>query len=313
MSRSVKAHVLLLAVVFVWGATFVLIKDALADVSPLLFNLMRMVLAALCLGAIYWRHIGQIDRVALGRGALAGLFLATGYQFQTAGLKLTTPSNSAFLTGMTVIFVPLIVALPRVRPEGTRAPRWNAFAGALLAFFGIVLLTTPAGSGFDFRGMNTGDLLTLVCALGFACHVVTLAHFSPRMRFEQLALLQVSFAALFMAVSMPIFEKPWVHWSGRVMLALIVAAVLATALAFTVQSWAQQILPPTHLAVLFTLEPVFAWLTSWVVLGEGFGLRSGVGALLILAGIGLTEFVSSRIQSTAHESAPIRRQSQGQS
>lgn len=308
-----KAHLLLLAVVFVWGATFVLVKDALADVSPLLFNLMRMALAAACLAALYWKHIGQIDRVALGRGALAGLFLAAGYQFQTAGLRLTTPSNSAFLTGLTVIFVPLIVALPKLRPAGTHAPKWNAFAGALLAFVGIIFLTTPAGSGFDFRAMNMGDMLTLACALGFACHVVTLAHFSPRMRFEQLALLQVGFATVFMAVSMPIFEKPWVHWSGRVTLALIVAAVLATAVAFTVQSWAQQILPPTHLAVLFTLEPVFAWLTSWVVLGEGLGLRGGTGAALILAGVGLTELVSSRIQPTAHESAPIGSRSEGPS
>lgn len=306
MSRSLKAHLLLLAVVFVWGSTFVLIKDALADVSPLLFNLMRMALAALCLAALYWREIRKIDRRAVGCGALAGLFLATGYQFQTAGLRLTTPSKSAFLTGMTVIFVPLIVALPRLRPGGTRAPRWNAYVGALLAFAGIVFMTTPAGAGLSFRGMNLGDLLTLVCAFGFACHVVTLAHFSPRMRFEQLALLQVSFATVFMAVSMPIFEKPWVHWSGRVVLALVVAAVLATALAFTVQTWAQQILPPTHLAVLFTLEPVFAWLTSWAVLGEGLGLRGGTGAALILAGICLTELLPSRIQPTAHETAPIK-------
>lgn len=305
MSRSLKAHLLLLAVVFVWGATFVLIKDALAYVSPLLFNLMRMALAAACLGALYWKHIGKIEARTVGYGALAGLFLATGYQFQTAGLRLTTPSKSAFLTGMTVIFVPLLVAIPRLRPGGTRAPRWNAFVGALLAFAGIVFMTTPAGSGLDFRGINTGDVLTLVCAFGFACHVVTLAHFSPRMRFEQLALLQVSFATVFMAVSLPIFEKPWVHWNGRVVFALVVAAVLATALAFTVQTWAQQILPPTHLAVLFTLEPVFAWLTSWVVLGEGLGLRGGAGAALILAGICLTELLPSRIQPTAHETAPI--------
>ncbi|MGB0124254.1 MAG: EamA family transporter, partial [Silvibacterium sp.] len=81
MSRSVKAHLLLLGVVFVWGSTFVLVKDALADVSPLLFNLMRMALAALCLGVLYRRHIGHVDRGALLSGAVAGLFLATGYQF----------------------------------------------------------------------------------------------------------------------------------------------------------------------------------------------------------------------------------------
>jgi drug/metabolite transporter (DMT)-like permease len=115
----------------------------------------------------------------------------------------------------------------------------------------------------------------------------------------------VGFAAVFMAISLPIFERPYVHWSARVVIALAVAAVLATAVAFTVQSWAQQILPATHTAVLLTMEPVFAWLTSWIVLGERLGLRSGAGALLILAGIGLTELLPSRILSTAHEAAPL--------
>lgn len=305
MSRSARAHLLLLAVVFIWGSTFVVIKDALADISPLLFNLLRMALAAVCLGILYSRHIGRIDRRALLFGAVAGLFLATGYQFQTAGLRLTTPSKSAFITGMTVIFVPLLIAIPCLRPSGSHAPRWNAFIGALLAFVGIVLLTTPAHAGFNLNSTNVGDLLTLACALGFACHVIALAHFSPRMRFEQLATLQVSFATLFMAISLPIFERPWVHWSPRVFVALAIAAVLATAVAFTVQSWAQQILPATHTAVLFTLEPVFAWLTSWVILGERLGLRSGIGALLILAGICLTELLPSRIQSTTHEATPV--------
>jgi drug/metabolite transporter (DMT)-like permease len=305
MSRLAKAHLLLLAVVFVWGSTFVLVKDALADISPLLFNLLRMALAAVCLGLIYRTHIGRIDRRSLLFGAVTGLLLAAGYQFQTEGLRLTTPSKSAFITGMTVIFVPLLVAIPRLRPAGTSTPRWNAFAGALLAFTGIVFLTTPAHSGFDLRSINTGDLLTLACALAFACHVLALAHFSPRMRFEQLALLQVSFAAVFMAISLPIFERPHVHWSVRVVIALAVASALATAVAFTVQSWAQQILPATHTAVLLTLEPVFAWLTAWIVLDERLGLRSGTGALLILGGICLAELLPSRIQPTAHEAAPI--------
>ena len=307
MSRSARAHLLLLAVVFIWGSTFVVVKDALADISPLLFNLLRMALAALCLGILYSRHIGHVDRRALLFGAVAGLFLATGYQFQTVGLRLTTPSKSAFITGMTVIFVPLLIAVPRLRPRGSRAPRWNALLGALLAFVGIVLLTTPAHGDLNFHSINTGDLLTLACALGFACHVVALAHFSPRMRFEQLATLQVSFATLFMAISLPVFERPWVRWSPLVIIALAIAAILATAVAFTVQSWAQQILPATHTAVLFTLEPVFAWLTSWIVLGERLGLRSGAGALLILAGICLTEVLPSRIQPTAHEATSVTR------
>jgi drug/metabolite transporter (DMT)-like permease len=305
MSRSLKAHLLLLGVVIVWGSTFVLVKDALSDISPLLFNLLRMILATACLALVYGRHLGSIGRRAVFSGGLTGLFLAMGYQFQTAGLRLTTPSKSAFITGMVVVIVPLLLIIPKLRPLGSHAPHWNAYLGALLAFVGIVLLTTPARSGFDFRSINFGDLLTLGCALGFSFHMLALAHFSPRVRFEQLAVLQVGFAAVFMAISMPIFERPHLHWSTRVIVALAIAAVLATAAAFTIQSWAQQYLPATHTALLLTLEPVFAWITSFLVFRERLGMRSGTGALLIFAGIGVTELLPSRIQATAHEAAPL--------
>jgi drug/metabolite transporter (DMT)-like permease len=304
MSRSLKAHLLLLAVVMVWGSTFVLVKDALSDISPLLFNLLRMALATLCLVLIYRRHIGRIERKTFSRGAIVGLFLAMGYQFQTAGLKLTTPSKSAFITGLVVVLVPLLLTIPRLRPARSHSPGWNAYLGALLAFGGIVLLTTPAGAVFDFKAINLGDLLTLGCSLGFSLHMLSLAHFSPRIRFEQLAVLQVGFATVFMACTLPVFEKPFVHWSARVVIALAIAAVLATAAAFTIQSWAQQYLPATHTALLLTLEPVFACITSFLVLGERLNLRSCTGALLILAGIGATELLPTRIQSTAHEAAP---------
>ena len=305
MSRSLKAHLLLLGVVFVWGATFVLVKDALKDISPLLFNLLRMAIAAAVLGLVYRRHLAHMNRRTIFCGALVGFFLAMGYQFQTAGLRLTTPSKSAFITGMVVVIVPLLLIVPRLRPAGSHAPGWNAYLGALLAFTGIVLLTTPAHSGFDFQNMNAGDLLTLGCALGFSFHMLALAHFSPRIRFEHLAVLQVGFSSLFMAISMPIFEHPYLHMSTRVVVALAIAALLATAAAFTIQSWAQQYLPATHTALLLTLEPVFAWITSFLVLGERLGIRSGAGAIFIFAGIGITELLSGRIQSTAHEAAPV--------
>jgi len=147
--------------------------------------------------------------------------------------------------------------------------------------------------------------LTLGCALGFAFHMLALAHYSPRVRFEQLAVMQVGFAAVFMGASLKVFEHPFIHWTPRVVVALLIAALLATAAAFTIQSWAQQFIPATHTALIFTLEPVFAWLTSFVVLRERLGVRSTAGAVLILAGIGATELLPERIQPTAHETAPL--------
>lgn len=305
MSRSLRAHVLLFAVVLVWGATFVLIKNALRDVSPLLFNLLRMILAFGCLGLFYRGHFGRMTRRSLASGAVVGFCLAMGYQFQTAGLRLTTPSKSAFITGLVVVLVPVLAAIPWLRPGGAHRPRWNAWCGALVAFAGIVLLTTPAHSGFDFTSINAGDLLTLGCSLGFSVHVLALAHLSPKVPFEQLAVLQIGFAAVFMAISMPIFERPSIDWTPRLAAALLIAAVLATAAAFTIQSWAQQYLPATHTALIMAFEPVFAWLTSFLLLGERLSLRASLGALLILAGIVVTEFIPAAVQPTAHEGVQV--------
>jgi len=304
-SRSLRAHILLIGVVAIWGSTFVVVKGALADVSPLLFNLIRMTLAFACLALFYRRHFGRMTRPALFAGMGVGFCLAMGYQFQTAGLRLTTPSKSAFITGMVVVLVPLLSVVPGLGPRHAHLPRWNAWLGAAAAFVGIVLLTTPPGAALEFGSIGSGDLLTFGCALGFSFHVLALAHLSPRIPFEQLAVLQVGFAAVFMAASLPLLEHPWIHWSGRLVAALLVTAVLATATAFTVQSWAQKYLPATHTALILALEPVFAWLTSFVFLGERLGRRGTSGAVLILAGIALTELIPAAVQPTSHEGIPL--------
>ena len=133
LSPSAIAHLLLLATVMVWGATFVLIKDALNDATPLLFNLLRMTFAFIVLMAVNHRHLRSLSRRTVVSGAVVGLFLAAGYQFQTSGLARTTPAKSAFITGLVVVFVPLFTAIPTLRPAGSQAPRWTAALGALLA------------------------------------------------------------------------------------------------------------------------------------------------------------------------------------
>jgi len=196
-----------------------------------------------------------------------------------------------------------------LRPPGAKAPRWNAYLGAMLAFGGILLLTMPAAqaglmpdfSTINLSSFNVGDLLSFGCAVGFAFHCLALGHASPRIRFQPLALLQVGFCAVFMAVSMPLLEHPAMHFTARLAIALAVAAVLATAAAFSIQSWAQSILPATHTALIMTLEPVFAWVTSFLIMGERLGLRPASGAILILGGIALTELIPQPHVPTAHE------------
>jgi len=306
-----RAYLLMLFVVAVWGSTFVVIKGALTDATPAAFNLIRMSLAFLLLAVAYRRAWRGIHRGHLAAGALVGLCLAAGYQFQTIGLVRTTPSKSAFITGLVVVLVPLFSTIPALRPPDAKQPRWNAYTGAALAFAGILLLTAPAAvtgeaSGLgglvpDLSSISAGDVLTFGCSIGFAFHCIALSHVSPRISFQPLALLQVGFCALFMAISLPVIEHPQIHFTPRLMAALAVAAALATAAAFSIQSWAQSVLPSTHIALLLTMEPVFAWITSFLFMGERMGLRPACGALLILAGIGLTELVPQPHVSSAHE------------
>jgi drug/metabolite transporter (DMT)-like permease len=310
---KLRAYLLMLFVVAVWGTTFVVVKGALADATPAAFNLVRMTLAFALLAAAYHRSFRGIRRSHLAAGAVVGLFLAMGYQFQTIGLVRTTASKSAFITGLVVVLVPLFSTIPALRAPGARAPRWNAYAGAVLAFLGILLLTAPTAAGSSGlaslvpnfssidAGINAGDVLTFGCSIGFAFHCLALSHVSPRIGFQLLALLQVGFCAVFMAISLPMIEYPQIHWTPRLIGALVIAAALATAAAFSIQSWVQSILPSTHIALLLTMEPVFAWITSFLFMGERMGLRPAGGALLILAGIGLTELVPQPHVPSAHE------------
>ena len=290
--QNLLAHVALLGVVLVWGCTFPLVKSALNDLSPLVFNLLRMSLAALILLAANPTTLRNLSRTELRLSATAGLFLALGYQFQTSGLAHTTPSKSAFLTGLVVVLVPFLSLIPGVAPASGTRPGAAALLGALLAFAGLILLTSQPGTGAALlSGMHLGEWLTLLCALSFAAHLLTLAHAAPVISARRLGTLQIAFAALVMLLTLPLGGHPRLHLTTPAVIALAVTALLATAAAFTIQSWAQQLLPPTHTALIFTLEPVFAALTSLLFFHERFGPRELLGAALILTGILLAELL----------------------
>lgn len=292
-SQRRLATFLLLGVVAVWGSTFVLVKSALTDASPLLFNLLRMAIACFALLLVHRRTLRRLGGQTLRTGALIGTLLAAGYQLQTAGLAHTTAIKSAFVTGLVVVLVPLLSFSRVLRPPPASPPGLNAIAGALLAFTGLFLLSTPAGIPFHalWSTIGIGDVLTFGCAIAFALHLLSLSratHLQP----AQLATLQITFATLVMALTLPLAGHLHLHVTTRLLMALLITGLLATAAAFTIQTWAQHHLPATTTALLFTLEPVFALLFSLVFLGERLSLRSALGAALILLGIATTELLS---------------------
>jgi drug/metabolite transporter (DMT)-like permease len=180
MPRALKAHLLLVFVTFAWGATFVLIKNAVEqDATPLLFNFIRMLLAAATLGAVFHREVARITRASFVDGALTGAFLWLGYEFQTTGLRLTTASKSAFITGLSVVLVPFFLIVF----WGRKPSKWTTI-GILAAITGLFLLTVPAsenGLG-NWASVNRGDLLTLGCAVSFGFQIIFLGRASQPLR-----------------------------------------------------------------------------------------------------------------------------------
>ncbi|MGH9601105.1 MAG: DMT family transporter, partial [Terriglobales bacterium] len=146
--------------------------------------------------------------------------------------------------------------------------------------------------------------LTLAGAVAFAFHIIYLGRASTAQPFRQIAILQTMVAAVLMAATFPLLEKPFVTWSPRVLWCIAFTGLLSTALAFTIQAWAQQFTPPTHTALIFSLESVFAWLTSYLVLGERLGARAAVGAFLILGGVLVSELKGGGAAAPAPAGAP---------
>lgn len=280
-----KADTALLFVALVWGTTFVVVKNAIAEISPVYFLALRFWLATACMLFIFAPAFFRAGRRAvwrgLGGGAVAGVFLWLGYILQTLGLQYTTAGNSGFLTGLYIVLVPLLSALLY-----RRWPRVAELGGIAVASAGMVLLTFPSMRG-EFH-LNRGDLLTLACAVAFAFHLLTLGYFTQRERFEAVAVGQILCAAVLSSL-MLCFEPPSAHWTPTVLFGIFLTGVFATALAFALQTWSQQYTTATRTALIFALEPVFAFITAVITGGEALKWSSVAGGLLIIGGVLLVE------------------------
>ncbi len=291
MTKRWQAELALLGNALIWGITFTTVKNALADASPILFVAVRFSLAGMVLLLLYAR---KLERRMVLPGSVAGLLLFAGYAFQTTGLRFTTPSKSAFITGLAIPMVPLLTSLVY-----RKRPRPVELAGVLAATIGMGLMTLED----VHMQVNRGDILTVLCAVAFAGHIVTLGYFSHQanrrgLGFESLAVWQIVTAAIFAFVGFDWLESP--HWrvSSGLCIALAITGLAATAVAFTVQTWAQRYTTATRTALIYALEPVFAWGFSWFLAGELLSRRATLGAALILAGILLVEM--KRSDGTLH-------------
>jgi drug/metabolite transporter (DMT)-like permease len=271
----------LVAIAAVWGLTFVMVQDAIAELPTMAFLGYRFVPAALLMAAVFWSPLRRLSPAGWRAGALMGGFLTAGYTFQTLGLERTTASNAGFITGLFVVLTPVLGAVfLRERLSGL------AWAAAGVSGVGLYLLS-GAGGEFDLRG----DGLVLLCAISFAAHILATSrgvggHDPGALVVVQLAvcgLVCVAVAALAGDLEAPRGETVWS--------ALIVTSLVASALGFFVQTFAQQHAPPARTALILASEPAFAGLFGYLLADERLSAISWLGAALILAAIVAVEIV----------------------
>jgi drug/metabolite transporter (DMT)-like permease len=268
----------LIAVTAVWGVTFVQVKDAVAIYPLFAFLAVRYALATGALAVAGIARVRTLGRPGLGAGVLVGALLALGIALQTAGLERTTVSSTGFITGLYVVLTPLF-ALALFR-SAVGAQVW---AGVALALVGLALLT-----GIH-AGSPTGDALVLASTAAQALQIVLIERYAAR--YDAVALTLVEMATCFggfllIAVARGELALPrgWTVWG-----ALLVTGVFASALAYLIQIWAQRRLSAPRIAIIFSLETVWAGFFGYVLSGDRLGAAGWLGCAAIMAGIVLAE------------------------
>jgi drug/metabolite transporter (DMT)-like permease len=266
----------LAAVTAVWGLTFVQVKDAVAVYPLFAFLALRFAIASATLAVPAAPRVRGLGRDGIGAAALAGALLGAGYTLQTAGLERTSVSSAGFVTGMYVVLTPLLaLALFRLRVGAA------AWAGVGVATVGLAMLSGIHG------GAVGGDLLVLAGAAVYSLQIVLMERYAPR--YDALAFTLVEMVVAFLGVGVVALGQLEVPRGWTVWGALLVTGIFASALAFLVQTWAQQRTSATRTALVFTLEPVWAALFGYTLAGDRLGPVGWIGCAVIMAGILLAE------------------------
>ena len=281
----------LLLTTFIWGATFPATKAALEQIPPLSFLALRFLLGTLLIAGWFVTTGYRLHRTraVLSASAVATVFLFFGYALQTVGLHHTSASNSAFLTALYVIIVPLMLR----RFDG------RVMTATAIATAGLWLLVKPSAT------MNLGDLMTIGCAIAFAGHIVCLERYTRLFNAPSLLLWQMSAMTLLFLPLMAWEQAPSQSFSptATLVIGLTVTGVFATG-AFAVQMWAQQLIPAQQVALIFASEPAYAAWLSWYFLGETMDIQGWIGSALILTAVLIGAFVSPSPQSVAGTTEP---------
>ncbi len=279
MTSKTRAETALLSMTLIWGGTFPIVKLTMAFVSPVLLVAIRFSLAALILLLVFRKRIFPLPPGAVGKGSVLALFLFLGFVAQNIGLTVTTASKSAFITGLMVLFVPLLQFVIERKP-----PKIGNIVGIVVVVGGLWLLTSPAGAA-----LNSGDALTLLCALLFAVYIVYLDVISRDMSALQLLFMQMAATSVYALIATFGFEDVYFVYDTTAIAGVVYLTLCATLLTTYVQTRYQKETTPTRAVVIFSIEPVVAAILSYFILGEVLGTAGVIGGGLIIGGVLLSE------------------------
>ena len=272
------ADAALVVACFLWGISFVIVKRALDDATPLAFAALRFGIGAALLAP--FAHLGRrFSARELSAGLLLAALLGFGFLFQTTGLVWTTPSRSAFIVAISSVLAPAMAAVAlRERPG------WPLVTAVLLAALGTYWLTAP-----DAGGLNRGDALTLATAVLFGVQIVATTALSRRFDALRLVWLQIAGTAVLGAAGAVLFEHASIHWTRLFVWSLAYTAIGPTVVALLLQMFSQRYMSSARAALLFCFETLFAAACSWLVMGERLSAQQWLGGGLILGGMVLAE------------------------
>jgi drug/metabolite transporter (DMT)-like permease len=279
--KQIVAELALVGIAAVWGLTFSLVQDAVARIPVMTFLAYRFIPAAVIVGVISHRQMRRLTRTGWRAGIVMGVFLTGGYVFQTLGLERTSAAHTGFITGLWVVLTPVVGALFfHLRSD------WHVWAAAVMSAIGLLLL-----SGFGGGGRVAGDLLVLMCAVSFTFHVFATDRAVESQNVGSLVAVQLGFCGLFSLLAATAAGDLEGPRSGVVWLALAVTAVIASALGFFVQAYAQKEASPSRTALILASEPAFAGLFAYLLKGQGLTPLGWLGAALIMAAILSVELI----------------------
>ncbi|MDP9227298.1 MAG: DMT family transporter [Actinomycetota bacterium] len=280
--RQIAAEVALVGIAAIWGLTFSLVQDAIEHIPVMIFLAYRFIPAAIIVATISRKELPKLSRTGWRAGVVMGIFLTGGYVFQTLGLQHTSAAHAGFITGLWVVLTPIFGALFFRHRSG-----WHVWTAAGVSAIGLLLL-----SGFGGRGRVAGDALVLVCAVCFTFHVFATDRAVQDHDVGTVVAVQLGLCGVLSLIAAAGRGELQVPRSAIVWLALAVTAVVASALGFFVQTYAQTQASPSRTALILASEPAFAGLFAYLLKGQTLTPLGWLGAALIMAAIVGVELVA---------------------